>query len=35
VPPPPAGRIDGPVLLSLVFRPVVRRAPRAELKEAA
>jgi hypothetical protein len=35
VPPPPAGRISGPVLLSLVFRPVVRRAPRAALKEAA
>lgn len=35
VPPPPPGSIDGPVLLSLVFRPVVRRAPRIELREAA
>jgi FMN phosphatase YigB (HAD superfamily) len=35
IPPPPAGKIGGPVLLSLVFRPVVRRAPRAVLKEAA
>jgi hypothetical protein len=37
--PPPPGKIDGPVLLSLVFRPVVRRQPKdtsgAELKEAA
>jgi len=35
VPPPPACRVGGPMLLSLVFRPIVRRAPRAELKEAA
>ncbi len=35
VPPPPPGAIDGPVLLSIVFRPVVRRAPRIEMREAA
>lgn len=33
--PPPAQRADEPMLLSLVFRPVIRRAPRAELKVAA
>ncbi len=35
VPPLPPGKIEGPVLLSIVFRPVVRRAPRLELREAA
>lgn len=34
-PPPPAGAIEGPLLLSLVFRPVVRRTPLIALKEAA
>ena len=33
--PPPTGRIEGPMLLSFVFRPVVRRTPRLEMKEAA
>lgn len=35
VPPPPPGCIEGLVLLSIVFRPVVRRAPQIELKAAA
>jgi FMN phosphatase YigB (HAD superfamily) len=33
--PPPAGRVSEPMVLSLVFRPVVRRTPRIELREAA
>jgi hypothetical protein len=33
--PPPAGRISEPMVLSLVFRPVVRRQPRIEMREAA
>ena len=35
VPPPQSVRAKQPLLLSLVFRPVVRRAPRLALKEAA
>jgi hypothetical protein len=33
--PPPGGLIIEQMVLSLVFRPVVRRAPRVELREAA
>ncbi|HEX8366484.1 MAG TPA: hydrolase [Allosphingosinicella sp.] len=33
--PPPAGRVGEAMVLSLVFRPVVRRAPRIEMREAA
>jgi FMN phosphatase YigB (HAD superfamily) len=33
--PPPAGRFEEPLVLSVVFRPIVRRAPRAALQEAA
>jgi len=33
--PPPPGRISEPMVLSLVFRPVVRRQPRIEMREAA
>ena len=33
--PPPARKVTEPMVLSLVFRPVVRRTPRISLKEAA
>jgi len=33
--PPPTGRVPEAIVLSLVFRPVVRRTPRIEMREAA